>query len=75
MPETATKNLVLGKIAADHILPTDLLVLLDQGLSYADIQEAVSELLYEGRIVLTPERQLVVARGSTRLSDDAKPEC
>lgn len=70
MTESAAKSLVLGKIAGNRVFPTDLLVLLDQVLSYADIQEAVSELLYEGRIILTPERQLV-----KRTVDDVRAQC
>ena len=59
--ESAAKDLVLEKLRNKAVhRPTDLLILLDEGLSYADIQEALAELLYEGRIVLTSDRQLLL---------------
>lgn len=57
--ESAAKDLVLQRIRARAVnRPTDLLILLDENLSYSDIQAALAELLYEGRIILTSQREL-----------------
>ena len=71
--ESPAKNLVLGKLQSKAVRrPTDLLILLDEGLSYADIQEALAELLYEGRIVLTSDRQLAAGTlGTTGTLDES----
>lgn len=71
MADSAAKGLVFAKVQRNATRPTELLILLDEGLSYADIQEAVSELLYEGRIILTSDRQLLVGPGTTRTPNGA----
>jgi hypothetical protein len=70
--ESIAKDLVLERIEAGTARrPTDLLVLLDaELLSYSDIQEAVADLLYEGRIVLTSHRELRV--GTQGFTGDRK---
>ena len=58
--ESTAKGLVLEKLRNKTVQrPTDLLMLLDEGLSYSDVQEALAELLYEGRVVMTSDRQLL----------------
>jgi len=72
MTKSEAKELVLGQIRARDMRPTQLLDALESQLSYAEIQDALSELLYEGKILLTPGRQLNLraVAGQTRATDD-----
>jgi len=59
--DSNAKILVLRLVKDKAQRPTELLVSLRTELSYTEIQEAVSQLLYEGKLRLTSDRQLNVA--------------
>lgn len=50
----ATRNAVLHRVQQSPLRPTQLLVDLGPDYSYTQIQDAVSDLLESGDVVLTP---------------------
>ncbi len=74
MSANRAKDIVMGKLREKSVRPTELLELLEQELSYADIQDALSELLHEGRVRLNTERHLSVSSGSSTIAHDPQPK-
>ena len=56
----AVRNRILTMVREHTPRPTELLTLLQHELSYRDVQDALSELLDNGEIVLDSERHLRV---------------
>jgi hypothetical protein len=54
----ALRNRVLAEVRDRSPRPTELLELLHNQFSYRDVQDALSELLENGRLILDSERRL-----------------
>jgi hypothetical protein len=58
MLERETLERVLELVRRDSPRPTELLKALESQMSYSDLQDAISELLDSGEVVLDSERRL-----------------